>query len=149
MYNNIIVFLFTKNIFFILTYIADMAILTSDFDNFDIDQMSSNFAQRQHFVYNLHCKKISFVGSLDNAENAILHFFIVHLIYPQKIKKLKKMVDWAKTYYFFIQNFTLPPAPRMSSSMLSTWNFAWLKYLSNLQIWATGFDSQIYMEKNY
>ena len=47
MYNNIIVFFFLqKNISLIWTYIADMAILMSDFDNFDIDQMSSNFAQR-------------------------------------------------------------------------------------------------------
>ena len=37
---------YKKNIFLILIYIADMAILMSDFDNFDIDQMSSNFAQR-------------------------------------------------------------------------------------------------------
>ena len=57
-----------------------MAILMSDFDNFDIDQMSSNFAQRKCFVCNSYCKKISFVSSLEDAENAILHFFIVHPI---------------------------------------------------------------------
>ena len=62
-------------------HIADMAILMSDFDNFDIDQMSSNFAQRQYFVYNFHCKKNSFVSSLEDAKNAILHFFIVHPIF--------------------------------------------------------------------
>ena len=39
-------FFLQKNIFLILIYIADMAILMSDFDNFNIDQMSSNFAQR-------------------------------------------------------------------------------------------------------
>ena len=43
---NIMVFLFTKNIFHILIYIADMAIQMSNIDNFDSDQMSSKFAQR-------------------------------------------------------------------------------------------------------
>ena len=33
-----------------------------------------------YYPYNLHCKEISFVGSLEDAENAILHFFIVHPI---------------------------------------------------------------------
>ena len=37
---------YKKNIFHILIYIADMAILMSNIDNFDSDQMSSNFAQR-------------------------------------------------------------------------------------------------------
>ena len=34
-----------KNIFLFLINIADMAIQMSNFDNFDIDQMSSKFAQ--------------------------------------------------------------------------------------------------------
>ena len=41
----------------------------SNFDNFDIDQMSSKFAQIQFFVSYFHYKKISILGSLDNAEN--------------------------------------------------------------------------------
>ena len=72
---------YKKNIFPILIYIADIAILMSDFDIFDTDQMSSNFAQRQNFVKNFHCKKISFIGNLEDAENAFLHFFIVHPIF--------------------------------------------------------------------
>ena len=52
----------------------------SNFDNFDIDQTSSYFAQIQYFVCNFHCKKFSIVGSLDDDENANLHFFIVHPI---------------------------------------------------------------------
>ena len=46
MRNNIMVFLFIKNIFLTFIYIADMAIQMSNIDNFDIDQMSSKFAQR-------------------------------------------------------------------------------------------------------
>ena len=34
-----------KNLFLFLINIADMAILMSNFNNFDIDQMSSKFAQ--------------------------------------------------------------------------------------------------------
>ena len=37
---------FQKSIFFILIYIADTVIEMSNFDNSNIDQMSSNFAQR-------------------------------------------------------------------------------------------------------
>ena len=37
--------LFTKNIFLFFINIADMAIQMSIFDNFDIHQMSSKFAQ--------------------------------------------------------------------------------------------------------
>ena len=53
----------------------------SDFDNFDIHQMSLNFAQRQYFIRNFYCKKISILGSLNDAENENLHFFIVHPIF--------------------------------------------------------------------
>ena len=42
----------------------------SNIDNFDIVQMSSKFAQGYYFVCNFYCKKISTLGSLDNAENA-------------------------------------------------------------------------------
>ena len=38
---------FYQQNFLDLTYIADMAILMSNFDNFDIDQASSKFAQTQ------------------------------------------------------------------------------------------------------
>ena len=43
---NIMVIIFTKKYFSFLINIADIAIWMSDFDNFDIDQMSSKFAQR-------------------------------------------------------------------------------------------------------
>ena len=46
MCNHIIVNILTKNIFFMLLYITDMAIWMSNFDNFDIDQKPSEFAQR-------------------------------------------------------------------------------------------------------
>ena len=42
----------------------------SNFDNFDIHQMSPKFAQRWHFFRNLYCKKISILGSLDYAKIA-------------------------------------------------------------------------------
>ena len=42
----------------------------SNFDNFDIDQMSSKFAQIYFFVSYFHHRKISILGSLDNAENS-------------------------------------------------------------------------------
>ena len=57
-----------------------MAIQMSNLDNFDIDLMSSNFAQRHYFVCNFHWKKISLVSSLHDAAKAILHFFIDHPI---------------------------------------------------------------------
>ena len=41
-----------------------------NFDNFDIVQISSKFAQRYHFVCNFNCKIFSILGSLDNAQNA-------------------------------------------------------------------------------
>ena len=40
MYNNIVAFLFSKNFFIIMIYVADMAILMSDFENFDDVQIS-------------------------------------------------------------------------------------------------------------
>ena len=45
MINSIMVFIFTKKYFSFFIDIADMAIQMSNFDNFDIDQMSSKFAQ--------------------------------------------------------------------------------------------------------
>ena len=42
----------------------------SNFDNFDIDQISSKLAQRWHFVSNFHWKKNFILGSLDDAKNA-------------------------------------------------------------------------------
>ena len=47
-----------------------MDIQMSNFDNFDIVQISSKFAQRYHFVCNFNCKIFSILSSLDNAENA-------------------------------------------------------------------------------
>ena len=52
----------------------------SNFDDFDIHQMSSNFAERYYFVCNFYCKNFFIVGSLDDAENENLHFFIDHPI---------------------------------------------------------------------
>ena len=46
MYNYNMVNLITKNIFLTLLDTADMAIQMSNFDNFDIGQMSPKFAQR-------------------------------------------------------------------------------------------------------
>ena len=46
MCNNIMVDIFTKNVFLMLLYTADMAIWMLNFDNFDIDQISSKLAQR-------------------------------------------------------------------------------------------------------
>ena len=46
MSNNIMVFVFTKKLFVILICIADIAIWMSNIDYFDIDQISSNFAER-------------------------------------------------------------------------------------------------------
>ena len=41
----------------------------SNFDNFDIDQISSKFAQIKFFVSYFHNKKNFILGSLNNAEN--------------------------------------------------------------------------------
>ena len=67
---------FTKNIFLILLFIADMAIQMCNFDNFDIGQMSQKFAQREYVVYSFCYKKISIVGTLDNAENCLKTLFL-------------------------------------------------------------------------
>ena len=48
----------------------------SDFDNLDINQISSKFAQRWPFVCNFYCKKIFILGSFDNTENAKKQFFL-------------------------------------------------------------------------
>ena len=61
---------------------ADMAIQRCNFDNFDIGQMSPKFAQRQYFVYNFCYKKISIVGSLDNAENCLKTLFLWTPVMP-------------------------------------------------------------------
>ena len=42
----------------------------TNFDNLDIDEVSSKLAHRQYFVCNLYYKKNSILGSLDNAENS-------------------------------------------------------------------------------
>ena len=52
----------------------------SKFDNFDIDQMSSKFAQRWHLVCNFYCKEIPVLGSLNNAENPKRQLFFGHPI---------------------------------------------------------------------
>ena len=52
-----------------------MAIKMFNFDNCDIDQMSSKFAQR--IVCTYYYKKISILDSLDNAENVKRQFFFV------------------------------------------------------------------------
>ena len=48
----------------------------SNFDNFDIDQISSKFAQRLHFICYFYCKKISILSGLDNAKNAKRQFLL-------------------------------------------------------------------------
>ena len=57
MNNTNMVFVFAKKCFPFMIYVADMAILMSNFDNFDHDQISLKFAKK--FI----------LGSLDNAEN--------------------------------------------------------------------------------
>ena len=54
----------------------------SNIDNFDIDQMSLEFAHRKYLVYHFYCKKISIQSSPNVAENAnvsenanCLHFY--------------------------------------------------------------------------
>ena len=64
----------------------------SNFDNFDIDQISSKLAQRWHFVSNFHCKKTFVLGSIDIARNAKTQFF---WILDKKSKK--------KTFGFFLR----------------------------------------------
>ena len=53
----------------------------SNFDNFDINQISSKFAQRWHFIFYFYCKKNSILSGLDNAKNAKRQFFLGHPIY--------------------------------------------------------------------
>ena len=51
----------------------------SNFDNFDMNQMPSKFAQRYYFVCNFRCKKIDIVGRFNYAENAKRNFFLTTL----------------------------------------------------------------------
>ena len=59
-----------------------------NFDNFDIDQMPSKFAQRQYYICNFCCKKIYDVGNLDNAENSKRNFFLTTLYQVQVSQNL-------------------------------------------------------------
>ena len=52
-----------------MIYVTDMAILMSNFDNFDHDQLSWKLAQRYYFAFHFNCKKIFILGSLDKTEN--------------------------------------------------------------------------------
>ena len=45
-----------------------MEIEMSNIDNFDIDQISSKFAQTWHFVSYFYCGKKFMLGSLDDAK---------------------------------------------------------------------------------
>ena len=49
-----------------MMYVADMAILRTNFDNVDVDQISSKLAQRSSIIS--FAKKFM-LGTLDNAEN--------------------------------------------------------------------------------
>ena len=60
-------FLLIKNIFLILIDIADKAIKISNYDNFDIVQMSVKL--RDGNLSTISIKKISILGNLDKAEN--------------------------------------------------------------------------------
>ena len=53
-------FLFQRNIFPSLIYIADMANEMSNFDDFNINQISSKFTPRWYFVCNFLDKKFPF-----------------------------------------------------------------------------------------
>ena len=53
----------------------------SNFDNFEIDQMSSKFAWKSFFVPYSHYKKITILGSLDNAKNVKRQLFL-DTLYP-------------------------------------------------------------------
>ena len=53
-----------------------MANQMSNFDNFDIHQISSKLGQRWLFVCSFHCRKSFVLGSFDNAENAKRQFFL-------------------------------------------------------------------------
>ena len=52
----------------------------SNFDNFDIHQMSPKLAQRWHFACIFYCKKIFVLGSLDYAKNVKRYLFFGHPI---------------------------------------------------------------------
>ena len=60
----------------------------SNFDNFDIHQMSPKLAQRWHFACIFYYKKIFDLGSLDYAKNVKRYLFFGHPI-------LIKGNDWA------------------------------------------------------
>ena len=58
-----------------------MAIWMSNFDNFDIDQISSKLAQRNYLTCNFYRKKIYILYSLDNAKNPKWKLFLNHPIF--------------------------------------------------------------------
>ena len=63
----------------------------SNFDNFDIHQMSPKLAQRWHFACIFYCKKIFVLGSLDYAKNVKRYLFFGHPIYSTTRK-----LQWKK-----------------------------------------------------
>ena len=65
-----------------LIHKIDMAIWMSNFDNFDIDQISSNVAQRKYLVCNLYHIKIFILNCLDNTKNANENIFIITQYLP-------------------------------------------------------------------
>ena len=64
----------------------------SNFDNFDIHQMSPKLAQRWHFACIFYCKKIFVLGSLDYAKNVKRYLFFGHPIWGGQKKSKPKTV---------------------------------------------------------
>ena len=74
----------------------------SNFDNFDIDQISSKFAQRWPFVCNFCGRNFFILCSFDDTENAKRQFFGGHPIKTANIYirgKSKKSVFWHFQHY--------------------------------------------------
>ena len=64
----------------------------SNFDNFDIHQMSPKLAQRWHFACIFYCKKIFVLGSLDYAKIVKRHLFFGHPISRKSVRLLRVTV---------------------------------------------------------
>ena len=95
----------------------------SNFDNFDIHQMSPKFAQRWLFVCNFYCIKISFLGSLDYAKNAKRQFFLDTRYKVQSTYKVRVFHN-ANTRFFLykhkVHKHAQPQIGRILSTLLST-----------------------------
>ena len=77
----------------------------SNFDNFDIHQMSPKLAQRWHFACIFYCKKIFVLGSLDYAKNVKRYLFFGHPIHVGNLFVYLLLIHVFDTQYLHLSDY--------------------------------------------